>query len=166
MLQNKLQILCQKFISGGQTGVDRAVLDACLHFSFPCGGWCPKGRKAEDGVIPDKYPLTETAQTNYAFRTLKNILNSDGTLILAPGTLSNGTLLTLLFAQKMKKPVRIIGPDTPPDCLSAWMMVNKMSTLNIAGPRQSEWPEAYQITYAFTSELIKFIKLSASDILS
>lgn len=157
MLQNKLQILCQNIISGGQTGVDRAVIDACLRFGFPCEGWCPKGRKAEDGVIPLKYPLTETAQKEYACRTRKNIIDSDGTIILAPGKLSKGTLLTLNYALEEKKPVRIVRPETPSDRLIIWLMLNKIKTLNIAGPRISEWPKAYRIAYRFTAELINQI---------
>lgn len=56
----------EKVVSGGQTGVDRAALDVALELSIPCGGWCPKGRRAEDGTIPDKYPLQESPTTNYA----------------------------------------------------------------------------------------------------
>jgi hypothetical protein len=47
-----------KIISGGQTGVDRAALDAALAADFPCGGWCPADRSAEDGPIPERYPMS------------------------------------------------------------------------------------------------------------
>jgi hypothetical protein len=72
----------EKIISGGQTGVDRGALDAALEASFPCGGWCPKGRKAEDGPIPARYPLKEMDGPAYRLRTERNVRDSDGTLIL------------------------------------------------------------------------------------
>jgi len=52
--------MLKKVISGGQTGVDRAALDAAMKLGIEVGGWCPKGRRALDGLIPVKYPLTET----------------------------------------------------------------------------------------------------------
>jgi hypothetical protein len=83
-----------KIISGGQTGVDRGALEAALSASFPCGGWCPAGRKAEDGVIPEKYPVTPLPGGGYRARTRKNVQESDGTVILAPGELTGETALT------------------------------------------------------------------------
>jgi hypothetical protein len=84
-----------RLIAGGQTGVDRAALDVALELGIPCGGWCPKGRKAEDGVIHDRYPLAETPSGGYSQRTKWNIRDSDGTLILAWGKQAGGTLLTV-----------------------------------------------------------------------
>ena len=69
-----------RLISGGQTGVDRAALDVALALGLPVGGGCPKGRRAEDGRIPDRYPLVETPERNYPARTRRNIEESDGTL--------------------------------------------------------------------------------------
>ena len=63
-----------KIISGAQTGVDRAALDAALRNNVPCGGWCPNGREAEDGAIPERYPVHELAEGGYDERTLKNVL--------------------------------------------------------------------------------------------
>lgn len=74
-----------QIISGGQTGVDRAGLDAALGLGIPCGGWCPRGRRALDGRIPDQYPLRETEARNYNRRTEWNIRDSDATLILNIG---------------------------------------------------------------------------------
>jgi len=72
----------RKIISGGQTGVDRAALDAAMNLGIEIGGWCPRGRTALDGVIPAKYPLIETHGKSYQTRTKWNVRDSDGTLIL------------------------------------------------------------------------------------
>jgi hypothetical protein len=96
-LNIKSQIPCQKVISGGQTGVDRAILDVCIKNNFPAGGWCPKNRRAEDGKIPQIYPLKETEDERYETRTLNNVIDSDGTIIISSENLSGGTLLTKEF---------------------------------------------------------------------
>lgn len=154
------QTTCQKIISGGQTGVDRAVLDVCLDKKFPCGGWCPKGRLAEDGRIDLKYPLKEAENSSYDYRTRLNVMNSDGTLIIAPEKLSGGTLLTLNTTKKLKKPVLVIIPKNQGNCdteikkIQRWINENSISVLNIAGPRKSEWKEGYDIALKMVSELI------------
>src|SRR5271165_3536985 len=115
-------MILSKIISGGQTGVDRGALDAALVAGFACGGWCPADRGAEDGVIPDRYPLTQlpgSIATNvdptarqvaeqYRARTLKNVQDSDGTVILFSATLSGGTLLTQKFCAREKRPLIVI----------------------------------------------------------
>jgi len=87
--------MLQKIISGGQTGADRAALDFAIGFDIPHGGWIPKGRKTEDGVLPDKYKLKEMPTASYPKRTEKNVLDSDGTLILSHGKLTGGSALTV-----------------------------------------------------------------------
>jgi hypothetical protein len=93
----------QKIISGGQTGVDRAALDAGMELGIPIGGYCPKGRRSEDGKVPDKYPLIATGSSNYGIRTEKNVLESDGTLMLNVGQVSSGTAYTIKLAKRHKK---------------------------------------------------------------
>ena len=97
-----------KIISGGQTGVDRGALEAALAHAFPCGGWCPADGKAEDGRIPDRYPLRPLPRGGYRARTLKNVQDSDGTVILAPGELSGGTRLTRKLCRQHGKPHLVI----------------------------------------------------------
>ena len=89
----------EKIVSGGQTGVDRAALDAALALGIPCAGWCPKGRRAEDGAIPERYPVAETESADYEERTRLNVGDADATLILASGPLSGGTGLTAETAE-------------------------------------------------------------------
>src|SRR5947209_12411896 len=93
-----------KIVSGGQTGVDRAALDVALELGLPCGGWCPKGRLAEDGVVPDRYPLDEAPTASYPERTRLNVRDSDATLVLSWGAPQGGTLLTVRACQGQGKP--------------------------------------------------------------
>jgi hypothetical protein len=153
-----------KIVSGGQTGVDRGVLDAALVAGFECGGWCPSDRGAEDGVIPDRYPLTPLAVAfagdvstvstarqvgeQYRSRTLKNIQDSDGTVILYSGTLSGGTLLTQKLCLREKKPLialdaRVTTKLRAADTIAQFVEEHAIAVLNVAGPRLSGWPQGY-----------------------
>jgi len=131
-----------KIISGGQTGVDRAALDVALELGIDCGGWCPKGRRAEDGVIPAEYPLRENKSTSYPARTAMNVRVSDGTLILTHGTPDRGTALTISLARRSKKPCLVVDLGQVPDPLEVrkWIAAEKIQNLNIAGPRESSRP--------------------------
>jgi len=140
-----------KIISGGQTGVDRAALDAALEIGVEIGGWCPKGRLAEDGVIPDKYPLKEMPSPSYKQRTLKNVIHSDGTAIIYFAKPSGGTEQTIAFCIKEKKPYLLIDADEIPIAKAAgkieqFMNQNSISILNVAGPRASSESKGYDYT--------------------
>lgn len=132
-----------KIISGGQTGVDRAALNWAIENGIPHGGWCPKGRLAEDGRIASRYQLTETPSEDYAERTEWNVRDSDGTVIfsIAP-VLSGGSAATLFFAHKLGKPVIHISKETPrPEAfLKQFIRANKIKVLDVAGPRHSTDP--------------------------
>ena len=145
----------EKIISGGQTGVDRAALDAALELGFPCGGWCPKGRRAEDGIIPLKYPLEETSSPDYPQRTEFNIQDSDGTLILTWGPPLGGTLLTLKLARKHHKPYQFIDLAEGEDAMRVreWMKKSAIQILNVAGPRESEAPGIHDRALSFLREI-------------
>jgi hypothetical protein len=123
-------------VSGGQTGADRAALDWALEHSLTCGGWCPKGTKAEDGVIEAKYPLKESSSASYLQRTEWNVRDSDGTVVfsLVP-KLTGGSLKTVELARKHGKPlihVSELDPD-PAGRLQRFLEDNVIDTLNVAG---------------------------------
>lgn len=134
-----------KIISGGQIGADRAALDVALTLSLPIGGWCPKGRRAEDGMIPDRYPLTETPEADYDTRTRRNVEDSDGTLILNLGTLDGGTALTVKLARQMGKPCLMVALEDgiEPTAFQEWLDAHQIAVLNVAGPRESKRPGVY-----------------------
>lgn len=134
--------LVKKIVTGGQTGVDRAALDFALESSIPCGGWCPKGRGAEDGTIAAHYPLTETPLEDVAQRTEWNVRDSDGTVILSFGAPKDGTVLTFQMADQYKRPHHYIDMDRELDApaFATWLRSNNIEILNIAGPRESHSP--------------------------
>lgn len=147
-------------ISGGQTGVDRAALDAALAAGIPVGGWCPEGRKAEDGIIPGKYPVKELPGGDYRERTRQNVLGSDGTVIIHFGTLSGGTRETKLFCEDAKKPYLLIDASTMPVDqaaaeMTAFVGKSGIVVLNVAGPRASKEPRAYEYTYATLAAFLR-----------
>lgn len=152
-------MLCQKVISGGQTGVDRGALDAALENNFPCGGWCPQGRQSQDGKIDKKYPLREIPNGSYEDRTRKNIEDSDGTLIIYEKELTGGTLLTYEIAKSLNKPVFLLrDPAKTKDIdvseIKSWIVFNHIIIMNVAGPRSGEWIDGYKISKQITGLLI------------
>jgi hypothetical protein len=156
-----------KIVSGGQTGVDRGALDAALVAGFECGGWCPADRGAEDGEIPERYPLTPLPDggaeiplrreavsaarqvgEQYRARTLKNVQDSDGTVILYSGTLSGGTLLTQKLCERQRKPFIALDAQAmtklrAAETIAQFVEKHEVQVLNVAGPRLSGWPQGY-----------------------
>lgn len=136
--------MVERIISGGQTGVDRAALDFALERNIPYGGWCPKGRKAEDGIVPSFYPLEETPLGDYAQRTEWNVRDSDGTLIILHDQVEGGTKLAIQFCSTYNKPCFIFAcRGTQLESVKAWFKENEIRCLNIGGPRESECPGIY-----------------------
>jgi hypothetical protein len=137
-----------KIISGGQTGADRAALDAAIEYGVPHGGWIPKGRRTEDGRLPDRYILQETGTIGYPQRTQLNILDSDGTLILSHGKLIGGSALTQNLARKHSRSCLHIDLDEitqykAVEIIKSWIDIKKIEILNVAGSRGSKDPLIY-----------------------
>jgi hypothetical protein len=148
-----------KIISGGQTGVDRAALDVAIKFGIPYGGWCPSGRLAEDGTIPAQYLLQETKSSDYEERTLLNIRDAEGTLIIIPGDITqitDGTILTITAVKEQNKPFLILDLSQEIDLSKVmdWIIENKIKILNIAGPRESQCEGIYNRSFLILEGLI------------
>lgn len=141
-----------KLISGGQTGVDRAALEAALKLGLPHGGWCPKGRVAEDGEVPRRYQLDETKSNGYVQRTSWNVRDADATVIISPeDKLGRGSALTVREAVEQSKPYLVLtGADLAdkPARLASFLLEHKVKVLNVAGPRASSAPSGFK--HAFT----------------
>lgn len=151
----------KRLVSGGQTGVDRGALDAALAFGLPCGGWCPLGRLAEDGPIPDRYPLEEMSTVDYSARTEQNVIDSDGTLILHTGRILGGTALTRRYARRHRKPLRIVDLTSaePPENVVAWIREQRIECLNVAGPRESSCAGIGELAAEY---LLRVLRLGAA----
>ena len=146
--------MVRKIVSGGQTGTDRAALDFALAHGYEVGGWVPKGRLAEDGPIPGRYPgLRESDSPDPAVRTALNVRDSDATLILSHGPLTGGSLLTFREATRAGKPVLHLDLDAIPSTqatrvLREWLASQRPNVLNVAGPRASGDPWIAEATEA------------------
>jgi hypothetical protein len=146
-------------ISGGQTGADRAALDFAIERGIPHGGWCPRGRIAEDGPIAEKYILRETPSRKYSQRTEWNIRDSDATVAFTIGAaLVGGTGLTMRLAAEFGKPAFHLARDAflgEADAavaaaaaeLSRFLDEHEVSVLNVAGPRASQEPDVEKFVY-------------------
>lgn len=141
----------KRIVSGGQSGVDRAAMDTALALGIPCGGWCPRGRRAEDGRIEDRYPLTETPSGETAQRTEWNVRDSDGTLVLAREKPTGGTALTIRLARRLGRPFLVFDLESggDPERVRSWIRQHRIETLNVAGPRESKCPGIYREAAAF-----------------
>ena len=142
--------MLRKIISGGQTGADQAALDAAIKYNFPHGGWITKGRKTEDGRLPDNYKLEEMPTESYPKRTEQNIIDSKGTVIISHGKLTGGSKLTQGLANKHNRPCLHIDLNETPAFIASskintWIIEHNIEILNVAGSRASKDPKIYEI---------------------
>jgi hypothetical protein len=137
--------------------VDRAALDVALEMGIPCGGWCPKGRRSEDGAVPERYPLQETDSHSYPRRTEWNVRDSDGSLVLTRGRPRGGTALTIDLGNRWKKPCLVVDLDDPcfPHTVATWAQSHHIRILNVAGPRESESSGIYDLAVRFLREIFR-----------
>ncbi len=131
----------RRIISGGQTGADRGALDAAIELGIEHGGYCPAGRRAEDGRIPERFRLVETESSDYAVRTERNVLEADGTLLVTRGTPTGGSALTAALARKHARALLHLdlqeGGGDPVAAVREWLAARRIGCLNVAGPRES-----------------------------
>ena len=168
-----------RVVSGGQTGADRAALDAAQELGLETGGWCPHGRRAEDGRIPDRYPLRETPSEAVEQRTAWNVRDSDATLILVLDAMDRGTAYTEEQARAYGRPLRVVelmaaparghdggeaanpSPGEPFEetviATARWLKANEVSVLNVAGPRESNAPGLYRAARRFLLRLFEAV---------
>lgn len=144
-------------VAGGQTGVDRAAMDVALSLGIHCAGWCPRGRQAEDGTIPARYPLRETPSSAALQRTLWNLRRSDATLILCRKRPIGGTALTIGLMRRLNKPYLVVNPmDRKARAVAlTWLIGLRIQTLNIAGPRASQDPMIHDAVTQFLFRLLQ-----------
>jgi hypothetical protein len=149
-----------KLVTGGQTGVDRGALDAALAVGFPCGGWCPPGRAAEAGTIPDRYPREAMESGSYRERTKRNVVDSDATLVVYFHDLHGGTEQTVLDCIEHGKPYKLIdaaeiAPARAAELTAQFIARHGVSVLNVAGPRASHAPEAHRYAEDAIARLLR-----------
>jgi hypothetical protein len=140
--------MIKKIVSGGQTGADRAALDFSIKHNIPHGGWIPKGRLAEDNPLPDHYHLREMPTSSYPARTERNVIDSDGTLIISHGKLAGGSDLTRKFAILHGRSWLHIDLNQTDHTDAAakikeWIVQEEIEILKVTGPRASKDPHIY-----------------------
>jgi len=168
MQQKDAMGFLNKIVSGGQTGADRAALDTAIKFNVPHGGWITKGRKTESGPLPDFYNLKEMNSRDYPARTRQNILNSDGTVVIARGDLTGGSALTYAFALKADRwvcKINLLEQDIFEAALTLYDFIveQDIRVLNVAGPRASNDPDIYYDVKAIVSAVLYLDFLETED---
>jgi hypothetical protein len=154
--------MIKKIISGGQTGADRAALDVALKFGIPHGGWVPKGRKAEDGPLPEIYRLQEMPTESYEARTEQNVIESDGTVIIARGKLTGGSDYTRKMTLKHKKQLlgidlNLISHFDGASLAASWIKLQRVQVLNVAGSRASEDQQIYSDVVIILEKVLQIL---------
>ena len=155
--------IIKKIISGGQTGAARAALDVAINLGIPHGGWIPQGRITEKGPLPERYRLQEMPTDSYPARTEQNVIDSDGTLIVARGQLTGGTDYTRQMTLKHKK--QLLGIDLEQtnhydaaSLVASWIKMRRIKILNVAGPRASKDRQIYSDVVTILERAIQILR--------
>jgi hypothetical protein len=158
-----------KVISGGQTGVDQAALQAAIDSDIKHGGWCPPARVCEIGKIPERYHLIETPDDRdlsaleipRSQRTIWNVRDSDGVLVLWDKKVTElqsdkGTKLALETANNLGKPFLIIdvSKKVSVTVITNWISSTNIEVLNVAGPSENTSPGIYDRVYEVMQEIL------------
>ena len=154
--------MINKIISGGQAGADQGGLDFALGKGIKAGGWCPKNRLCENGIIPDKYPVQEVSGDDYNLRTKLNVMDSDGTLmVVRDGYMEEGTSLTIEHCRELSKPyflvdLSVMSGQMESVCaaLVDWLEHYRIRILNVAGNRESNSPGIQKETFALLEKIL------------
>jgi hypothetical protein len=165
--------MIRKIISGGQTGADQGALDYAMEKGMEAGGWCPRGRVCENGIIPAKYPVEEVAEDDYNLRTKRNVQDSDGTLvIIRDGYMEDGTHRTVEYCMGLSKPqflvdLHVMSGQLESVChaLINWIDHHGIEVLNVAGNRESNSPGIQKETAAFLGQVFYTINRITGRIL-
>ena len=151
----------RKIVSGGQTGADQGALSACVQAGFPYGGWIPKGRRTEKGKVPARYRMRQHWSRHYPPRTERNVVDSDGTVVFTFGKADGGSLLTIDFAKRHKKPWLAVDLERPPEVAVAkilrWLKrrLPANGVLNVAGSRRSKAPGIHRVVKQVIRDVIR-----------
>jgi len=167
MTMQGARTMLRKIISGGQTGADRAGLDVAIRYGLAHGGAIPKGRRTEDGVLPDNYNLIELETPSYPARTEQNVIDSGATIIVSHGPLTSGSLLTKNKALQHNKPLLFLdmnneSTESATALLAEFLRHNKVEVLNVAGPRASNDPNIYETTWKILESVLVGVVNSVS----
>ena len=158
--------MIERIISGGQAGSDRGGLDGALRFwgedTDRIGGWCPSGRRSEDGPIPSKYPLQETMEWTYPPRTRLNVKESDGTVVFTNGAPTGGSKLTFNLAHQECKQtchvdLSLMDYAQAADLIVDWVDALGIEVLNVAGSRETSCPGIQEFTALTIQRVLKEI---------
>ena len=151
--------MIQKIISGGQTGADIAGIDAAIVCNIPYGGWLPKGRKTENGPLPERYTGFQVmTRGGYPKRTEQNVIDSDGTVIFTYGKLTPGSAMTKKFAKQQKKPclhIDLDAAENPALDINDWIMEWDINVLNVAGSSESKMPGIYDRVKNIINQILR-----------
>lgn len=158
-----------RIVSGGQTGADRGGLDAAIALGLAHGGWCPRGKRAEDGEIPSHYELRETRSSDYRERTELNVKEADGTVLFSKEPLADGSALTANLARQYCKPLlhidlEAVEKNEAEERLTAWLLDCRIAVLNVAGSRESKSPGIQYVVMMIVSRAIRRFRLAQNRI--
>lgn len=147
--------MLKKIVSGLQSGSDRAGADVAIKYGLEQSGFVPKGRRAEDGLIPQKYNAIETKTSDYQTRTELNVTAADATFIFKSGVMGPGSKLTVRICDDHKKKYLVLDVYSVPELIADWLKSNNVETLNIAGSRESTRPGIYKATYNLLDSILE-----------